>query len=150
MKDPDRLVTILGYRPGVIISGSMKPTLNPGDMIISEVVEPEDIKVGDVITYRVENTIPNTHRVVGLVEKDGQIMFETKGDAVDNKDGGEVSPDRLVGRMVYVIPKVGYAVEFLKTKLGFTLVIIVPIILTAVFELGNILLQTYKEKARHS
>lgn len=138
MKDPDGVITILGHRSAVIISGSMQPFLNPGDMTISKVVNPNSIKVGDVITYRVESSIPITHRVVKIINQGGGLAFETKGDANADKDSEPISSDRVVGKLVYKIPKAGFISQFLKTKIGFTLVIIIPLILITIFELISI------------
>lgn len=146
MKDPDRILTIMGYKPGVVISGSMEPAIQAGDMIISKGVNPEDVKIGDVITYRVKGAIPVTHRVVGIYEKSGKVIYETKGDFNRAKDIEDISSDRLVGRMILKIPQAGYAVQFLKSKVGFTIVIIIPIIVLWMIVVISTFYKAYRKK----
>ena len=43
--------SILGIRPFSIQTESMYPTLEPGDLIISTSVEPEELRIDDIITY---------------------------------------------------------------------------------------------------
>jgi signal peptidase I len=147
-KDPDGVLTILGHRPAVIMSGSMKSFLNPGDMTISKVINPRDIRVGDVVTYKVDGAIPNTHRVVDIINQDGKVAFETKGDASSSKDSGTVSPDHIIGKFIYKIPKSGYVYQFLKIKLGFTLVIIIPLVLITIFELMAMFCKSDKKSSK--
>lgn len=145
---PDtNLLTILNYMPAVVRSGSMAPSIQPGDIVISKIVEPKDIKIGDVISYRTDNGIPIIHRVVGLDEKDGKIIFETKGDANAAKDPMPVLQEKVIGRFVYKIPRLGYVVQFIKSRVGFLLVIIAPIILMSAVEFRIFYIE-YKNKGK--
>lgn len=146
-RDPDNLLTVLNYMPAVVRSGSMVPSIQLGDMVISKVVGPNDIKIGDVISYRTDNGIPIIHRVVGLIEKDGKILFETKGDANDAKDSMPVPQEKVIGRFVYKVSRVGYVVQFIKTRAGFFLVIIVPIMLVSAIEFRAFYIE-YKNKRK--
>ncbi len=97
---------VMFWRPYVIVTGSMEPTLMRGDMVILEKVEPGEIRVGDIITF-IHQGVPVTHRVVE-VHADGSL--QTKGDANSAPDPYTVRPDQVVGRVYAKIPKLGWLV----------------------------------------
>ena len=66
-----------------IQTDSMSPTLKPGDIIVCKEVDPEDLKIGDIITYwTVINgeRVLNTHRIYQIYDGGDYLIFETKGD----------------------------------------------------------------------
>ena len=66
----------------VVLSPSMRPMLEPGDVTIVDDVDPATIAAGDVITFELgDESSRTTHRVVEVVEQDGERFFRTKGDA---------------------------------------------------------------------
>jgi signal peptidase len=81
--------TIFGYRPFFIMSASMEPTIMTHQLVIAVPVEPEDVEIGDIVTYEkysnVSNSITQTiiHRVV-TINEDGTFTF--KGDNNDASD----------------------------------------------------------------
>lgn len=120
----------------VVLSGSMSPTLEPGDAILVERVEPTAIEEGDIVTFgRSSESTPTTHRVVEVVERDGGLAFRTKGDNNENVDPALVSPSQVRGRIaslggqLLVIPQIGRVVLFAQTTLGFALLVVLPIVL---------------------
>jgi len=128
-RNPEGILSIMRYQPMVITSGSMKPDLYPGDLIISRKVKPEYIEVGDIITYRVKGSTPITHRVTAVMKREGERMFRTKGDANVAEDPQWVEPEQVIGRLVCIIPKLGYVSQYIKTKRGFFLTILLPLFL---------------------
>ncbi len=145
--NPFRILSIMGYRPMIITTGSMKPDLYPGDMIISMKVKPEQIKEGDIITYHVKDSIPITHRVTAVIEREGEWIFRTKGDANAAEDSRWVESEQVIGRMVCSIPKLGYVSQYIKTKRGFSLTILLPLILAMIIGFLSILneIKQYKK-----
>ncbi len=97
---------LFGIRPNLVSGGSMAPALNPGDIVILRPVEPENIQVGDIIRV-VLNDTPILHRVIEIRDGDGGRQFVTQGDAnnVPDQPAGE---DQIDGRVVLVIPKIGW------------------------------------------
>jgi len=73
-----------------------------------------------------------THRVVGIINADGNLFFKTKGDDTNIEDSSLVSPGQLLGLVVFRIPFGGYFSHFARSPAGFTLLVIIPIILLAV------------------
>jgi signal peptidase len=105
---------MLGFRPSIISSGSMTPTLQVGDVIITVEASPNDIKIGDIIQYSGENEII-AHRVVDIQQEGGIQYFITKGDDNNAPDPEPVSPSQVIGKTVFTIPKLGWVSIAIKT-----------------------------------
>ena len=100
-------VRLVGLRPFAVLSGSMEPTYHVGSLIYVKPCDPEDVEVGDPITFVLdENLTVATHRVIDI-DPDGE-HFYTKGDANDAADGAPVYYKNLIGRPVFTIPYLGY------------------------------------------
>jgi signal peptidase I len=99
----------LGYRPLVIKSGSMTPTIGVGSVVLSDSVHPLEVRPGTIVTFR-DPAIGQqlvTHRVV-RVQRTGQtVEFVTKGDANHTTEHWTVPASGSIGREVLVIPAVG-------------------------------------------
>lgn len=94
-----------------VVSNSMKPTFERGDLLIVEgVSSPTDVKRGDIIVYYSElQEALIVHRVIEvLVDENGHIKFRTQGDANLGPDPKLVNPEDVRGKVRFVIPKVGY------------------------------------------
>ena len=105
-------VRIVGLTPYVVLSGSMEPTYMTGGMIYVKTTTPEQIEVGDPITFVMnDNLVIATHRVVDINE--AERFFTTKGDANDSADGAPVRFENLVGKPILHLPYLGYISNFL-------------------------------------
>lgn len=114
--------SVYGYSWYNVKTNSMVPTnkskkggFYAGDMIVVKKTDFSDIKVGDVVTFRLDGSGNNqlTHRVVEkLTELNGTSgeFLITQGDANDSKDA-PVSKDRIIGTVQFVIPKVGVVIS---------------------------------------
>ena len=89
--------------PTVILTGSMEPSLYPGDIAIMRKVKPENIKDGDVIQYFRRN-IFIIHRVIDI-DEDGE--FQTKGDNNSAPDSELIGVGQVRGKMIGTVPKLG-------------------------------------------
>jgi len=118
-----------GWRVDLVCSGSMDPELKVGTLVITRPVEPQEIMVGDIITFSPkgvmlgENMI--SHRVIGI-EEASPLYFKTKGDANDNPDPFMVPARNLLGRICFKTHYVGYVTGFLQTTWGFLLGLVIP------------------------
>lgn len=119
----------LGWRVDIVVSGSMEPELKVGSLAITHPVDPEDIAVGDIITFNPRGVTLNenmvSHRVVN-VNRNSPLYFETKGDANAQVDPFTVPARNLVGRVDFHTPYLGYVAQFLRTTLGFVLGLVLP------------------------
>ncbi len=149
-RNPGKLPSVLGFKTMSVLSGSMRPMLEPGDLIISKDVNPEEVKVGDVITYKVGTNTLVTHRVIEITREDGKPAFQTRGDANNTKDGGLVLSEQLVSSFVLNIPKGGYIVNFIRSPIGLILLILLPIFFLLGGEIKNMLSRTDEEEKKKS
>lgn len=129
---PDRPPSVLGVTPMVVLSGSMSGDapdhIEAGDLIFAKPVQPEALKIGDIITY-MEGKTAVTHRIIGInVGEDGKLLFDTKGDANNTADTDPVHQDNLVGIYTGRIPMVGDLAIFMQTPLGMIIFIGVPLV----------------------
>jgi len=102
-----------------VMSGSMSPTLYPGDLVIVKVIKPEEIKVGDVLTVKPEETV-YTHRVVEKLEGE-TYFFRLKGDANEEPDPRLIESSQIVGKVFFIFP-----FSHLYTPYGFAAALLVP------------------------
>jgi signal peptidase len=109
---------LLGFEVLVVQSGSMEPDYPTGSIIYIQDVDPAELKQWDVITYQLTDTTLSTHRIIEIVDVDGQTMFRTKGDANDSPDEGYVAPSQVVGKPLFAIPYLGFFVAELQTTRG--------------------------------
>jgi signal peptidase len=100
-----------GGTPYTVLTGSMRPDLPPGTLVVVRPVNPVDIGVGSVITYQLESGRPAvvTHRVVSQgLDPEGHPVFATQGDANDAPDEQWVRPVQIRGELWYSVPYLGY------------------------------------------
>ena len=88
--NPDEIPTILGYKPFIVLSGSMETELYKGDLAIVKNVDVNDLKVNDIIAFKDTDNYIVTHRIVEIIKDNGVTKFVTKGDNNNIKDSGYV------------------------------------------------------------
>lgn len=95
--------SVFGYSIFRVSSGSMEPELMVGDIILDKAVKnPEDLKVGDVITFKSNDygDMLVTHKVIKApYEENEKLMLQTKGIANDLADK-PISVDNVKGIMI--------------------------------------------------
>jgi signal peptidase len=126
--------SIMGFESFVVYSGSMEPAIKTGDIAVVGPVKADQLKVGDVITYRTAANpdVVVTHRLVEVqTDAAGHLTFQTKGDANEIQDLVQVDQGALLGRVVYALPRLGYLVDFSKRTEGKLLFIALPGVLLA-------------------
>jgi len=102
-------VGLFPVQPTTVISGSMRPTLDVGDVVIIAKVSAATVKPGDIIQFREAEGVTTVHRVVEIQESEGQRVFITQGDANSEPDANPVLAANVVGKAVFDIPKIGWA-----------------------------------------
>lgn len=138
----------LGWRVENIRSNSMAPQLQRGTVVVAQVTAPQTITVGDIIIFRpvaTEGTNLLCHRVVAI-ETASPAQFKTKGDADVAHDPAMVPARNLVARVSFHIPWLGYVVQFLKTRLGLLLALVIPGLLIIEMCLGGIWQELTRKK----
>lgn len=96
------------YKLYDVLTGSMSPTIKPGDFIVVKEIDANKVENGDIITFKSNNSKNlTTHRVVDVINDDGNISFQTKGDANDVLDPMLIDRNLLVGKVIFNIPYIG-------------------------------------------
>lgn len=113
---------VFGWSWAVVISGSMEPEIKVNDLVI--VHEEESYTVGDIIAYESGSSVV-THRIVA----ESEMGYTTQGDFNNAADSRPVPKAAVVGRVVHVVPKVGLLLEYLRTPLGMTCMVLVGFLL---------------------
>lgn len=109
---------VLGYRTMTMLTGSMAPGINPGDVVVSTPIDVADIQTGMVISYHIpiDDHRVVTHRVIDVQHTaDGTVSIRTKGDANDAPDPWTAV---LTGDTAYqmrtVVPEAGHVITALR------------------------------------
>ncbi|NLA12499.1 MAG: signal peptidase I [Firmicutes bacterium] len=109
-------VGVFSYFPSAIVSGSMSPQIEMGDVVIVKREPDAGIKTGDIILFA-EEQMRITHRVVEIgADEAGGPLYWTKGDANKNRDAAPVLPEQVVGTIVYTIPKAGWVAIWTRSR----------------------------------
>ena len=134
------------YKLMIVQSGSMAPAIKMGSVVV---VKPaDDYKIGDVITFQPgRNNEPITHRIYDIRVVNGEPRYITKGDANNAPDQREISKREILGKVLFSVPYIGFAVDFAKKPLGFMLIIIVPAALI-IFDEAKKIYAEVKKKTR--
>ena len=115
-----------GLRLYAVQTESMQSSYPKGSLVGVWKVDPEDISEGDVISFVVSTDAVVTHRVVRNDTVNSEIY--TKGDENDSEDSEPVAYENVLGKAVFCIPYVGYAVLFMKGNRGRAVLIAVAVI----------------------
>jgi len=135
-----------------ILTQSMVPNINPDDVIVDVTVKkPENIKVGDVITFVSSATLTQgmtiTHRVIDIKIENGEYLYYTKGDANLSQDMAPAKFSNVLGKVLFRIPKLGLLQHFLATKGGWLIVVVIPALFVIISDVLKIVrLKTAKDQ----
>lgn len=94
------VLPMAGYEALSVMSGSMSPAVNAGDMVYLKSINADDIEIGDVMAFFLTEKQLVLHRVI---RKEGKQLI-TKGDANETEDFLPVRPEQIYGKMVFHIP----------------------------------------------
>ncbi|MBP3798562.1 MAG: signal peptidase I [Ruminococcus sp.] len=134
------VANLLGYIPMTVESDSMKPTFSKDDLIIcKEVDDIYTLKEGDVITFWTiidGKKVKNTHRIVTVNEFEGTRSFVTRGDNNNQDDTLPAYAGDIIGKWTDVkLNGFGKVMNFLRTKTGFFICIVIPMAIFFLVEL---------------
>ena len=130
--------------PLAVLSGSMEPTYHVGSLIYVKDADPEEVQVGEPITFKISDDTMVTHRVVAIDQE--AKTFQTKGDANDNVDGGAVAYENLVGKPVFTIPYMGYLAVYANTTTGMIITVTIILVILILTFLPDFLMKGNEEE----
>jgi signal peptidase len=130
------------YKLYTVLSGSMEPVIKTDSIVF---VKPENkYNINEIVTFKDSNSyVPTTHRIIEIREYKDQVFYTTKGDANKSVDLKSLSKRNILGGVLFSVPFVGYAVEFMKTKTGLLVMVVI-----AAFIIFNEVTNVKKESSR--
>jgi len=111
-------LTVLGYKPVAVYSGSMEPTIHVGGLALDRAIPSQKVLVGDVITFSdpyVKDRLV-THRVIDILQTPHGLAYRTKGDANSGRDPWTIRLAGQVGRVSFSVPVAGYILYYAHTR----------------------------------
>lgn len=136
---------LVGLQVFHVVSPSMEPTYSEGDLLYVKEVDPDSVKVGDPITFVLnEDLVVATHRVVAIDSENRQ--FTTKGDANETEDAAPVHFNNLIGVPVFSIPLLGYVSAYIQSPPGMYVAIGLGVVLLAAVFLPDLLTKKAKKE----
>lgn len=120
-----------------ILTQSMYPTIEAGDVVITYKDVHDKYNKGDIITFVSEANggLTITHRVTQVYNVNGEYSYQTKGDNNNTVDSSIVKGSDVLGQVRVRVPKVGYAQQFMSTKTGFIAVILIPCLGIVIYDI---------------
>jgi signal peptidase I len=127
-------------RPLTVMSGSMEPAIQTGDVVVSRQVHPAEVQRGDIVSFRDRERggLLVTHRVRTITRKGDKFTFVTKGDANNSSERWSVAATDRIGHTMYRLPALGRALAFAHTRKGIVLLVMIPLVLLGTLEIASI------------
>lgn len=125
----DKIPSLFGYKPFIVLSSSMEKEMYRGDLIITKTIDPINLKKNDIISFKDKKSkYVVTHRIVGIKKEYNTLMFVTKGDNNNVADSDLVKPKDIEGIFVKRYPGLGNVILILQEPS--TLIISLLVIIT--------------------
>ena len=125
----NQIADVMGYKPFIVLSGSMEKIINIGDLAITKNIDSKKIKIGDVIAFRKDNIVI-LHRVKEIHNDGDLLKFKTKGDNNNVADDFFVDSNLIEGVLYTKIPYLGSVLLFLSKPVGLVIIILVIIVIS--------------------
>lgn len=137
----------------IIISPSMVPTIKVEDAIVIMRKDPEELEVGDIITFLSSDPrysgLTITHRIVGIEKSDnGNIFYRTKGDNNNSEDLSLVPSDNVYGKVVLKIPKIGYIQYILTQSGGWLIFVVLPCLGIVIYDIIKLFKSIFQSSSK--
>ncbi len=127
--NPDKIPDVFGYKPMIVLSGSMETSIHTGDLVFVKIVDTTTLKKDDVIAFRNEQDTVTTHRIAEIVYENGNQYFKTKGDANNSEDANLVAMEDVEGIYVGKIAGLGKFLMFMQKPMGLCVVLLVILVI---------------------
>ncbi len=128
-----------GVLPLIVLTDSMYPDIQSGDLIICKTVDPADVKVGDVISFydpAGSGTSVVTHSVIEVITDGDEPSFKTKGVNNNTADSVPVPASKVFARYTGIrLAGVGNVAIFMQSSTGLILCVVLPILLFVAYDI---------------
>ena len=126
----EEIPNVFGYKILQVMSGSMSGEFETGDTIlIKEIKNESDLKIGDIITYRIEKNTMVTHRIVNITKIGEKLNYTLKGDANNTEDSEKVTFSNIEGIYIRKLNLIGKTINFMQKPYGMVIIFMTPILL---------------------
>lgn len=123
---------VTGGATFVVGGGSMEPSIPLGSVVLVSPVHADALAVGDVVSLQAgEERAVFTHRITRVVEREGAIWLETKGDANADPDPSLVPAVDVIGRVAVSLPMLGFFMIMLSSMQGVAFLIALGMMILA-------------------
>ena len=129
----------------VVLSGSMLPSIQIKDIVVTKKVAEEELEIGDIITFISPDPrfggISVTHRIIDKYydESSGNYSYRTQGDNNNVADSALVPNNNILGKVILKIPKLGYLQDILSSKGGLIIVVLIPCLVILSYDIMKLL-----------
>ena len=126
---------LFGYSGFTVLSGSMQREIPEGSLVITKIVDPVEIKVGDDITFVRDDNTTVTHRVINIIEDykgSGGRGFQTQGLENPDPDRDVVHEGNVIGVVKHSIPELGYILSYVSENIGLVFLILGGILVATI------------------
>lgn len=121
---------IFGYKILQVMSGSMSGEFETGDTIlIKETKNEANLKIGDIITYRIAKNTLITHRIVNITKMGDNLKYTLKGDSNNTEDSEKILFSSIEGVYVRKLNLIGKLINFMQKPYGMVIIFTTPILL---------------------
>lgn len=143
-------IAIGGFRVFNVVTTSMVPEYEVGDIVVVKKVSAEDLKLGDDITYlgRVESFKDRvvTHRLIEIQEReDGKTYYKTQGIANDLPDP-EIEEDQIFGKVVYKCLVISALAKLMNNMTLFYIVVFIPLAILIMLQIKDMVKEHHSDE----
>lgn len=141
--------SVFGYRLFSVATGSMVPDYNIDDVLAIKDVNPDELKVGDDITYLGNKQDVNgrivTHRIISIEEKNGKKEYITKG--INNSvEDPTIEANQIYGKVIGKVPIITEINHIVKNQYGFFFLIFLPLVIVVFLEIADTITEMKRDK----
>ena len=136
IRNPEEIPSFFGWKPFIVLSGSMEAEICTGDLVIVKEVDPSILKKQDIIAFK-EDEIVITHRIVDIIEENGIKKYITKGDNNNTQDKGYVVDEQVEGLYQFKITGLGNLAVFIQTPIGMVVSLSIPVLLLILVQMSE-------------
>ena len=126
---PNKIPSMLGYKPFIVLSGSMESELYKGDLAIVKNVDANTLKENDIIAFRDKEDYVVTHRIIEIKNNNGKKEFVTKGDNNNTEDSGTVSLAEVEGKYIGKISGCGNVLLVMQKPLTLCIILVLIVVI---------------------
>lgn len=131
---PDEIPSFFGWKPFIVLSGSMETEIYAGDVAVVKEEDTMNLKKGDIIAFK-SGDIIITHRIYDIIQEDGETKYITKGDNNNAEDNGYVLPEQIEGVYQFKISRLGNLAMFVQTPTGMLICLSIPFIILVLVQM---------------